>query len=45
VPRDPIIERMVVGASVDIYTPLGHYSPMLGRPVSVIELPGYRRRG
>ena len=35
---------MVVGAKVDIYTPLGYYPPMLGRPVSVIELPGYRRR-
>jgi hypothetical protein len=31
-------------AEIDINTPLGYYPHMLGRPISVIELPGYQRR-
>lgn len=38
-----LIDRVVIGAQVDICTPLG-YTTNMRRPVSVIEFAGYRQR-
>jgi hypothetical protein len=46
---NPGLQRLDHGAGlleaeIDIYTPLGYSLPILGRPVSVIELAAYQRR-